>query len=235
MNRNVRFFYRHALPVLAPLALVVAACVTDPREPAISTVPDLAGTHWTVTAIDGREPLRSVDLTADFSADGRVSGDSGCNRFSGPFVQTGSTVNFGELLSTRRACEEPTRQHQEDRMLDIMRGATTAQRVRDELRLRSRAGTMTLVQTESTNAAYVDESYPRRVRYDCQGVSITVEYGETVARVTDPDGYQVLQKRPADSNGVIRYEGRSSELRLGRDTLWGREGAPPRSCVEERR
>jgi heat shock protein HslJ len=234
MNPNVHFIYRHAIPFLAPVALLVAACVSEPRTAALPPVPDLAGTHWTVTAIDGRGPLRSGELTADFGVDGRVNGDSGCNRFSGPFVQSGSTVNFGELLSTRRACAEDTRQRQEDRLLDIMRGATTAQWVRDELRLRGRAGTMTLVRADSTNAAYVDENYGRRVRYQCQGVVISVDYGETTARVTSPDEYEVLQKRPLDDNGVQRYEGRHSELRFGRDILWGREGAPPRSCVELR-
>src|SRR6185369_16200252 len=116
MNSNAtRFLYRHAVLILAPCALVVAACVTDPHARTVAPVPDLAGTHWTVTSIDGRGPLGSDELTTDFGVDGRVNGDSGCNRFSGPFVQTGSTVNFGELLSTRRACAESTRQRQEDR------------------------------------------------------------------------------------------------------------------------
>ncbi len=75
----------------------------------------------------------------------------------------------------------------------------------------------------------------RRVQYDCQGIKITVEYGEKAARLVWPDGEDVLrlQRRSTDSE-VTRYESRHNELRVGRDLLWGREGSPPRSCSELR-
>ncbi len=82
------------------------------------------------SSIDGRDTLGGPELTADLRRGCRVNGDSGCNRFSGPYVQTGHTVNFGEVLSTRRACAETDRQRQEDRLLAVLRGATTAQLVR---------------------------------------------------------------------------------------------------------
>jgi heat shock protein HslJ len=218
-----------------PVILIIAACAADPyREPPPAPIPQLAGTQWTVTSIDGRDALREEQLTADFGVDGRVNGDSGCNHFSGPFIQTGDTVRFGELLSTRRACTEASRQRQEDRMLDILRGTTTARIVRDELRLRGSAGTITLVQAARIEPASLASAPRRRVQYDCQGIPLTLEYGTTTVRTTWPDGTDVLelQRRSGDSD-VIRYESEHSELRFGRDLVWGREGGSPRTCFEE--
>jgi len=220
---------------VAPVVFLIAACAADPyREPPPAPIPDLAGTQWTVTSIDGREAIRTEALTADFGVDGRVSGDSGCNHFSGSFIQNGSTVRFGELLSTRRACSAANRQRQEDRMLDILNGTTTVRIVRDELRLKGADGTMTF--TRSTPIGSLAVNTRDRVQYDCQGVPLTVEYGTTSARTTWPDGTDVLelQRRSGDSD-VIRYESDHSELRLGRDLVWGREGGSPRTCFEEAR
>jgi heat shock protein HslJ len=227
MNRSIA----SAVPVI----LIIAACAADPyREPPPAPIPDLAGTQWTVTSIDGRDTVRDERLTADFGVDGRVNGDSGCNNFSGPFIQNGATVRFGELLSTRRACAEANRQRQEDRMLDILRGATTARVVRDELRLRGTVGTITLVRAARIDPQNIASTSRGRVQYNCQGVPLTVEYGATTARTTWPDGTDVLelQRRSGDSD-VIRYESQHSELRFGRDLVWGREGGSPRTCFEE--
>jgi heat shock protein HslJ len=241
MNGNaLGLFQRYSVTTLAPVMLLLAACASAPyREPARPAAPDLAGTHWTVTSIDGRDTLDRTELTADFGVDGRINGNSGCNRFSGPYVQTGNTVSFGEVLSTRRACTEADRQRQEDRLLGVLRGATTAQLVRGELQLRGRGGSVTLMPSTSTSAAYVAEPYSaplagRSVRYECQGIVIDVQYGERIARVQAPDSYDELVLQRSDS-GPVRYESAHSELRFrDRDMLWGREGAPPRSCVERR-
>ena len=218
---------------VAPVVFLIAACAADPyREPPPAPIPELAGTQWTVTSIDGRNAVRAEALTADFGVDGRVSGDSGCNHFSGSYIQNGSTVRFGELLSTRRACTAANRQHQEDRMLDILSGTTTVRIVRDELRLKGADGSLTF--TRATPIESLAVNTPRRVQYDCQGVPLTVEYGTTSARTTWPDGTDVLelQRRSGDGD-VIRYESNHSELRLGRDLVWGREGGAPRTCFEE--
>ncbi len=238
----IRFFRRHAIHTLAPVALLMAACAAGPYPERTTTtiVPDLAGTHWAVTSIDGRETLHDRELTADFGVDGRINGDSGCNRFSGPFVQTGATLNIGEVLSTRRACAEDNRQRQEDRVLAILRGAATVRLVDDELRLRSASGSLTLVRTDVADAGYVsqagpvaEDTPPRRVDYDCQGIRISVEYGVKVARVTWPDGYDVLELR-ASRDDQLRYQSAHSEIIRGHDLLWGREGGLPRNCLERR-
>jgi heat shock protein HslJ len=216
----------HAMHIVLP-ALLLGACASQPPPPPPApAVPDLAGTHWTVTRIDGRDTLTGSDLTVDFGVDGRVNGDSGCNNYSGPFVQSGATVSVGELLSTRRACEQINRQQQEDRLLAVLHGASRVELESNELKLHARDGTLTFVRT-----AYVEPVYPRVVDYDCQGVHLKAEYGQNVVRLTWPNGSEALRRHEGTA-GEIRYESEHSELRLGHDILWGREGGLPRSCRE---
>ena len=57
-----------------------------------------------------------VTLTATFDAD-TVSGDAGCNTFSGPYQVDGESITIGPLVSTRRACADEELQQQEDAYL----------------------------------------------------------------------------------------------------------------------
>jgi heat shock protein HslJ/uncharacterized membrane protein len=77
------------------------------REPP----PQLAGIDWKVTSFNNnRQAVVGVigesRLTLSFK-DGQVSGDGGCNRFSGTYATEGSKIRFGPLTATRRACAEP--------------------------------------------------------------------------------------------------------------------------------
>lgn len=236
MDTNaLRTLGRRAVALAAP-ALLLAACASAPpasRTEALVAAPQLAGTHWTITGIDARETLARTDLTADFGVDGRVNGDSGCNLYSGSFTQSGATVTFGELLSTRRACLAEDRARQEDRIMGIMHGATSVKMVGNELRIRGGDGTLTLMSATgsaplSTAAA---TGVRRDVNYDCQGVPLKVEYRGDRVRLSWPDGIDVLERTsPAADADRVRYESRHSDLLVERDVLWGREGGNPRSC-----
>lgn len=138
----------------ALLCLALAGCATPSGSPGNGfTIPELAGTRWVVTSIEGRAPTGPA-LTADFSNDGRVSGDAGCNSYSGPYIQDGRKVQFGELLSTRRACVDTSRQRQEDRLLKILQGSTTLQLSRSRLTVRGEAGSVVLTPTEPQVLGY---------------------------------------------------------------------------------
>jgi heat shock protein HslJ len=140
---------------LAVIALIAAGCGTT-SGPTSGAAYELSGTRWVVTEIDGRTPLVGAVLTADFGTDGRINGDSGCNSYSGPFIQNGRTVQFGELLSTRRACLDPERQRQrqETRLLNILQGSTTLRTSRRQLSLRSAGGTVVLTREDRVALDY---------------------------------------------------------------------------------
>jgi heat shock protein HslJ len=82
----------------ALLSLTLSACGSTAQT--ALTVPS----SWAVTEIAGKPAIAGSTVTLDFSADGKVSGNATCNRFTGPVTLTGPTITFGALASTRMAC-----------------------------------------------------------------------------------------------------------------------------------
>jgi heat shock protein HslJ len=217
---------RYAVPVV--LLLAVGACTTTPT---VGPPPELSGTSWTVTSIDGSPTGRGPGLTTDFTVDGRVNGDSGCNSYSGPYIQTGSTVRIGELLSTRRACVDDDRQLQESRMLRILQGANRIERERDgRIALHGQSGTVMLA------PLHLSTDVPgRRGRstYDCDGVALTVVYEDDEAALTWSGGHDELDRRVTDTG--FWYESGTNSLRgHGNELAWTQNGRPARVCQELR-
>ena len=103
----------------------------------------LAGTAWIVTGYNnGRQAVVSVlngtELTMEFSAEGRVAGSAGCNRYSGSFKQDGKTLSFGPAAATRRMCVEPDGvMEQEQQFLKALETVATARHEADRVELRT--------------------------------------------------------------------------------------------------
>jgi heat shock protein HslJ len=54
-----------------------------------------------------RTATHGVKQTVTFSPDGKVFGDSGCNRFMGGYTVKGNRITIGPLASTMMACPQP--------------------------------------------------------------------------------------------------------------------------------
>lgn len=80
----------------------------------------LAGTGWGIVMIDGRRIAPAENYQIEFG-DGRLDGQAGCNRFSGPYSENGRTLRLGAIMATRMACPEPRMTH-ERRMLRLLGG-----------------------------------------------------------------------------------------------------------------
>ena len=108
----------------------------------------LAGTSWIVTGYNnGRQAVVSVlngsELTMEFSADGRVAGYAGCNRYTGSFKQDGKALSFGPAAATRRMCIEPEGvMEQEQQFLKALETVATARHEADRLELRTADGAL---------------------------------------------------------------------------------------------
>lgn len=55
---------------------------------------------------DWRTATNGVKQTITFTEDGKVYGDSGCNRFTGGYTVRGDRIHIGPLASTMMACEQ---------------------------------------------------------------------------------------------------------------------------------
>jgi heat shock protein HslJ len=78
--------------------LGVLAIVFSPVSMAAANPIDLAGTEWGFTGDVGK-----AARWIQFRSDGRVTGYSGCNRFTGTYVQNGGALTMGPLATTRMA------------------------------------------------------------------------------------------------------------------------------------
>jgi heat shock protein HslJ len=95
---------------LGVMLFLVAACKDTASQAGGGA--DLPGTAWDVTGYnDGSQAdasvLASTTLTANFGEDGTLTGNSGCNEYSGPYKITGSQIGIGPISSTEKACSDP--------------------------------------------------------------------------------------------------------------------------------
>jgi heat shock protein HslJ len=114
--------------VMVAAGVALAACAA-PRAAGAGGAPEtLAGTSWQLTELNGRTPVLVPGgaPTLQFAAgeDARASGNGGCNQFSGPYMQDGTSLRFGGLISTRRACADPAATTQEAVYLQALRSTT---------------------------------------------------------------------------------------------------------------
>lgn len=110
---------------------------------------NLAGTSWTATSINnGNQAVVGViegsTLTANFGADGSLSGSGGCNNFRGSFESDGiSQLTISPLASTMMACPEPEGvSQQEMQYLTALTTAATYTVEGNQLELRTADGAL---------------------------------------------------------------------------------------------
>lgn len=82
------------------LALTVGACVSQ-QQP-VPTGPSLSG-NWQIISMVGGAMPAGASVTLDFAGK-TVSGNAGCNTYSGNYVQNGQALTFAPTALTRKAC-----------------------------------------------------------------------------------------------------------------------------------
>jgi len=93
------------LPCVAFMA-VFAACRTRDDDPLEEFLPELAGTSWMLTSMDGVPNPEAYEITLAFEVED-ISGQSGCNAYGGSYASTESTISFSVIKATEQACTEP--------------------------------------------------------------------------------------------------------------------------------
>jgi heat shock protein HslJ len=94
--------------VVSVAALLVLASGTACGEDEVGSAdpPSLQGVPWVLASGLDVEGWEEVAPSATFE-DGRVSGSTGCNRFTAPYAIDGSGLEIGQIASTRMACPPP--------------------------------------------------------------------------------------------------------------------------------
>jgi heat shock protein HslJ len=81
----------------------------------------LSGSDWRIEEIAGQGVIDASDVTLTVSPEGQVSGQAGCNRYTGGVELTGEGLTFGPLASTRMMCPEAL-MVQEARYFEVLSG-----------------------------------------------------------------------------------------------------------------
>jgi heat shock protein HslJ len=109
---------------------------------------DLAGSSWEAIGYNnGKQAVTSVmagtTLTAEFGKDGTLSGNGGCNSYSGPYKVSGNQITIGPLASTKMACGDPAGvMDQEAQYLAALQSAAAYQIEGAVLELRTKDGAL---------------------------------------------------------------------------------------------
>jgi heat shock protein HslJ len=101
----------------------------------------LAGTDWRLVSLGpaGGEAglVAGTTVTLKFGEDGRASGSTGCNSYSGTYQVRGDNISIGRLISTRRACLDQNANQQEQRFLSALEAANRFRLASDRLTILS--------------------------------------------------------------------------------------------------
>lgn len=76
-------------------------------------------TDWRIIAINGAR-VDGDNYVMQFG-EGRITGQAGCNRFSGTYTQRGVRLTAGPIMATRMACPGPRMAHERG-VLNLLRG-----------------------------------------------------------------------------------------------------------------
>jgi len=111
----------------------------------------LNGTNWQVTGYNNGQgavvsPLSGTTLTTRFDAS-QVSGNSGCNEYSGSYWVSGSNITIGTLAGGMMFCGEPGVMDQEAQFQAALQSAVTFQFDGNRLTLRRGDGSTAVVYT----------------------------------------------------------------------------------------
>lgn len=129
-------------------AIAIMLVLTSCRPETAQAGPDplqLMGRAWAAQEIDGKPITMERPPAIVFTANGRLSGFTGCNRMSGSVSLTKGDLKIGEnLAATRMACAEPERMEMEHTFTQTLPRASKWE-VRDGALLFLDAGGKTLI------------------------------------------------------------------------------------------
>ena len=128
-HQQVTVFQSYRMAFIG-LLILLSGCairendITAERETSSSLV--LVGSDWRVESINQQGIIdNSMGSMRFYDADQRVSGTTGCNRFSGAFELDQNSLVMTRMISTRKACV-PALMNQEQRFLSTLSAITQA-------------------------------------------------------------------------------------------------------------
>jgi heat shock protein HslJ len=208
------------------LTISLPGAVAAQEEPASPE-----GTEWRLAAYATdagmTQPAEGADPTL-LLLDGEVSGDAGCNRFSGSYVLEGASLTFApEMATTMMACE-PEVQMLEDAYLALLPTTATWRWADATLQLLDADSAAILEFTRAEPDIATVVALLQQLRADVSALQARVDALETDPSAgSDPDGTTTEASAPSAPRAVGPVE---TEF-----PAWMRDGRPPDQIANRNR
>jgi heat shock protein HslJ len=149
---EMRVLLRDGTTILRQVTINVIPAPTAtpvPPPPTATPVPPapdpLANTRWDVVTINTGQAITSLlpgtSATVDFGAGGQISGNSGCNTYSGGYQTSANNLTISSLAGTSMMCAEPEGiMEQEAQLLTALQSAATFRINGNQLEIQNAAG-----------------------------------------------------------------------------------------------
>lgn len=227
--------HQYVLIAAAALALPMASASAQGADA------DIDGTAWLVEDIAGHGVIDRAQTTLSFDAAGRISGSTGCNRYTGVATRDGAALRFGQLATTKRACV-PALMDQEQKfsqaMQDVRSYAVAANGLlylngengASLLRFASMPGDALGMSGSASPDAVAAPPPSRTLVFVCDACEILVRTSPGQAELVLPDRTLVLPQVPAAS-GAKYQEGRKLFWNKGDEALFEIDGKTYTGCI----
>lgn len=123
----------------ATLAVLLTACAPMSDAAKSRNGIQLDGSEWALVSMAGVAPVAGSSFTLKFEQ-GNATGSGGCNQYRGPYTASGSSLTFGMIAATKRACIESERNAQETAYFDALSRVKSFEGTADRLVLKDSGG-----------------------------------------------------------------------------------------------
>ena len=188
---------------------------------------NLSGTEWLLTGYNNGADgfvtvLEGTAVTASFGEDGQISGNAGCNSYSGAYVVTGNAISIGPLAMTEMYCMDPEGvMAQESAYLAAIEAAASYRVGPDDLTLMDTDGTRMAVFERYTSTPQGEE-WELTGYNNGQGGVVSPVAGTTISAIFGEDG------QVTGNSGCNNYF--ASYTVTGTDITIGPAGSTRMSC-----
>lgn len=214
-------------------ALLVLLLITAPVLVLAQPGRNLTGTEWQLVSLgptgSEAEVVPGTTVTLKFGEDGRASGSTGCNSYSGAYEVRGDSISFGRLVSTRRACLDQNANEQEQRFLSSLESANRFRLSSNRLTLLSDRG-RNVLNFVSTSAPEPPDDRPRDDRDD--PVATLASYYEAINARNYRRAYRYWEAPTSTYDQFVRGFADTDRVRFLVEPPARREGAAGSTYAE---
>jgi heat shock protein HslJ len=156
---------------------------------------NLAGTQWQLVsygAPGAETPVISGGaITLAFEVGNQVSGNGGCNGYSGMYTVAGTTITFSDVVSTMMACADSAVTQQEQLYFEALRLAVSFERVGNQLTIFYGKGQLNFVQDGTSGGPNISPFDDRT-----SPVSLLASYYDAINRQEYQRAYSYWETAP---------------------------------------